>query len=390
MLVELREYERRELPISTETARRLLDVSGGRVGVTPANDGFLVTAQQHVGTIVLPELKLLIRPKVPMENVFLMLGAGIPIGAWRSERFGFGTAPDLLPAFAAFFARTCEQVLAGGLVRSYRAEHERVSAVRGRIDLVGALRRPGMQIPVACTYDEFTDDVIENRVVKAAITRLLRVGGVDFQVRRTLRRELARFDSVGEPPDVLGADRLRFTRLNRHYEPLVRLALLVLRNLTLRDQAGEAEASGFLLDMNDLFQTFVSVSLRTALAGRLAVDTEPTVYLDLSRQVATAPDLVLRGPEGIVFVGDAKYKITYTGRGHSDDYYQLLAYTTALGLPEGVLVYCTCDGPIPPTVVRVRHTHQRLYTWPLRLQGSRAMVEGSVKALAAWLIERAG
>ena len=59
------------------------------------------------------------------------------------------------------------------------------------------------------------------------------------------------------------------------------------------------------------------------------------------RQVAMRPDLVFREPGGDErYVGDVKYKLTADARGRSGDYYQLLAYTTAMDLPEGVLIYC--------------------------------------------------
>jgi 5-methylcytosine-specific restriction enzyme subunit McrC len=75
-------------------------------------------------------------------------------------------------------------------------------------------------------------------------------------------------------------DLMMFTRLNRHYAPALRLATLVLRNTALLDRAGTADASAFLVDMNDLFQRFLTDRLRRALRGRLTVDDEPTRWLD--------------------------------------------------------------------------------------------------------------
>ena len=64
-------------------------------------------------------------------------------------------------------------------------------------------------------------------------------------------------------------DRVVFTRLNEHYRPALRLAALVLANLTLQDRIGETQASSFMLDMNKLFERFVTERLRRALRGRL-------------------------------------------------------------------------------------------------------------------------
>lgn len=386
---ELAEYEPRLLPLPADTARLLVSASGGRVTVTPAPEGgFVVQPQQYVGVVTAPGLQLLIRPKVPMENLFLMLGAGLPPDAWRPERFPFATSPHLLGAFAAFFARTCESVLARGLLRGYRTHAERLLTLRGRVDLVRQLRRPGVDIPVACTYDELTADVLENRVVKAALRRLLRVQDVGVDVQRSLRRELHRFEAVADvAPDIAAAEQLTYTRLNRHYEPLIRLALLVLRDVTLRHASGRTVASAFLLDMNALFQRFVTARLRAALRGRLQLAAEPLVHLGERRAVPMQPDLVFSGARG-GYVGDVKYKLLGGTTGRSADYYQLLAYATALSLREGILVYCSSAGPKPPGVVQVRATGHLLHTWQIPLSGSRAEVERSFAELAGWIVHR--
>ena len=51
-----------------------------------------------------------------------------------------------------------------------------------------------------------------------------------------------------------------------------------------------------------------------------------------------------------VFVGDAKYK--RTGHGEIDDLYQLLAYCSASGLPQGLLIYGQSSAPTSHQVVR--------------------------------------
>lgn len=45
----------------------------------------------------------------------------------------------------------------------------------------------------------------------------------------------------------------------------LRLARLIMSNLTLVDQRGDTRASTFMVDMNDLFERFVTERLRRAL-----------------------------------------------------------------------------------------------------------------------------
>ncbi len=262
-------------------------------------------------------------------------------------------------------------------------------ALRGRIDLPTQLRQPGIEIPISCVFEEYTADILENRYLKCAVRRLLRVPKVPVTARRGLLRELARFEEVADvevDPDAL--ERIHMTRLNRHYLPALRLARLVLKNLTLTDRSGSALATSFMIDMNDLFQRFLGDRLRRALHSTLTVIEEPTTYLDVEQHVRMYPDLVFARSGRIAYVGDAKYKLTGSGLARNADYYQLLAYATALNLPEGVLVYCQADGEEPAQTITASKARKRLVTYRLDLSGPPKTVEESVVGLANWIASR--
>ncbi len=391
--VELIEYESRDVPMSQALARDIAELAGDRVGVSMGGSPgtFKVTATQYVGVLVTPGLEIVIRPKVSLENLFAMLGVGLPSHAWQRERFAFGESRDLLAALSQFFARAMNEATGIGLIRAYRREDDRLVAMRGRIDMAEQIRQPALRSTIACTFDEYTTDVIENRVLKAAARRLLRVPGVPLDARRLLKRSLIAFDEVAdiEPrPDVV--DRIRFTRLNEHYEPSLRLAQLVLRNLSLIDRVGTNDASAFLLDMNDLFQRYVTDRLTKELRGQLTVvsDPETKTFLGEGMRVAMYPDLVFTKKAQPVYVGDTKYKLTTTGVGKNADYYQLLAYTSSLDLPEGVLIYCQTTGAAPRKEVVVRNNGRRLVTYALQMAGSADELEQQVQLLAQWIHAR--
>lgn len=391
--VELIEYESREIPLAPAAQRLLASLAGNRltVGVGSSSGMCRVTATQFVGTIVTPECSLLIRPKVSLENLFALLGVGLPADAWRSEQFAFGGSRDLLRELSQFFARSVQHATAAGLLHAYRTENERLVGVRGRIDLAAQIRRPGDASRIACTFDEYTVDVIENRVLKTACRRLLQVAGVQFEVRRVLRQAIATFEDVTDGPVRAEAiDWIVFTRLNRHYQPALRLAQLILRNLSLLDQAGTHGASAFLVDMNDLFQRYMTDGLSKALRGRLELVSEPDVRLGTNRRITMYPDLVFRRTGVDVFAGDLKYKLAEDGRGRNADYYQLLAYLTALNLPRGVLIYCQTTGEAPSRRVEVIHSGgKELLTYSVDLTGSRRELDEAVHKLANWIVMEA-
>ena len=177
---------------------------------------------------------------------------------------------------------------------------------------------------------------------------------------------------------------VEFDRLNAHYREVVALSRMVLLHSEYQAERGPVavRAPGFLVDMNRLFQEFVTVALREELGvskdrfGESGIDS-----LDEGSKVRLRPDLVWRDRGGCVFVGDAKYKITSPmKRVPNADLYQMLAYVTALNLPGGLLVYAKGEADV--ATYTVRHSGKRLEVAALDLSGSLDDVLKRVRDLA--------
>ena len=390
--IELAEYESTTVRLAPDQARRVAYAGKGIFDLQLAEgpSHYSITAQNMVGTLVIDDFRVLIRPKIRPENLFLLLEVGLVPDAWRQEAYEYAISSDLLPSIVAFFARTLETTLARGVLRSYRHEEDRLIMLRGRIDITAQFRQAGIRLPVACRFDEYTPDIAENRYVKAAARLALRVPRVEAEDRRRLLQQVVALEDVADHPvrsDVL--DQIPDTRLNAHYQPALRLARLLLENLTLVDQRGDHSASSFLVDMNKLFEDFVTQRLRRELRGRLEVLSQFGTHLAERRQVPIRPDLVFRKRGREVLVADIKYKLTGDAQARTSDYYQLLAYTTALNLGEGLLIYCLPDGGRPEGVVTVRHAGKRLHTLAIDLTGPSDAVASAISELAGWIHERA-
>ncbi len=389
--VEIREYRSIELALPAAVAHEVAAIAGSALDVSPAlvPGRWHITANSHVGTVSVGDLSLLIRPKVPAANLFHMLEAGgtpVPV---RPETFDYERSGDLLPAFATFFAAGLERAVARGIPRRYEEIEDRLVALRGRVNVKEQLKLGSLPLPVACRYDEHTADIQVNRISKAAVNRLLLLPGVSVATRLALARLSAQFDEVStiRPSDI--GVQTTFSRLDEHFEPVDRLSRLVLSGSSITNRAGGVPASTFLVNMNQVFETFLEASLARALRGRLAVIGQLQLRLDDERNVTIQPDLTFLRGRGPVYVGDAKYKLTTSGFGINADYYQLLAYTTGLDLPEGVLVYCQdADAPVPPQLVTVRHSGKRLHSRALTLAGGPADLDAEIDQLADWIESR--
>lgn len=389
--IVLDEYDSKTTTLTSEQVLALRAAVGRRLTVTAADapGDWIVKATSYVGTVVAGGVRVLVRPKVSNANLFHLLEAGGEALDVRPEAFEYGQTADLVPSFSTFFARIVETAFARGIHRAYEEREVVLSGIRGRVDLNAQQRRLGLPIPVACRFDEYTGDVPLNRIIKAAAEVLSRVRGVTSTTRSALAAILSRLEEVSplHGPELYVPT--VFTRLNHHLRPAERLARMVLRGSSLVDQWGDAEAGAFLVNMNRVFEEFVAARLRTYLAGRLVVDVQHHAWLDTGHEVVQiVPDVVIRDGGRPVFVGDAKYKLLHDEeKGRNPDYYQLLAYATALNVPEGVLVYCHHDG-MAPEPIEVVHAGTRIFVRGINLDGRPSDVDNQVQSLAAWISAR--
>lgn len=376
--INLTEYQESDPVALTVDQRDALKDAVRGLTITPApgeSDRYILKPGSTVGAVEVGGLSVLIRPKIEIKQL-ISLACYRP--DWRdsfqSSDFDFPEEWALPDVIAAMFAAAAEKAFARGLLHGYVEREEALQTVRGRIRFDEQIRRRfGMPLPVEVRYDEFTDDVPENRLVKAANRRLRRAGLRDTEMSRKTRQRLGRIDALLDgvslcdyPPNAV--PEVKFDRLNQHYKRVVELARLILRQDRFEADRGAFRASGFLMDMNKVFQDFVTAALREQLRLSPGEFGERSVgVLDEGGEITLKPDLVWREGGRCVFVGDAKYKRIDHAQVPNADLYQMLAYVTALGLPGGLLIYA--KGERDEASYTVRHTGKRLKVVALDLSG---------------------
>ncbi len=332
---------------------------------------YYLRPESTVGTVEIGNLALIIRPKIDIPMLLSLACYAIGKVKFRREDFDFPEHYALPDALALALASHSRRAFSNGLLHGYRSEEDSLLTVRGRVRFDDQLRRRlDRLLPVEVQYDEFTSDILANRLVKAAAHRLGRMPLRSPEARRSLGWVAGMLDDVAIlefPPREVPA--VAFDRLNEHYRRVVELSRLILRHGAFESDRGPVRASGFLMDMNVVFQEFVTQALREALGVSDDRFCERSILsLDEEGDVRLRPDLTWWDGPFCVFVGDAKYKNVTGERVPNADLYQMLAYTTALGLPGGLLVYA--QGEADTTTYNVRHCGKRLETAALDLSGT--------------------
>ncbi|MFE1173120.1 McrC family protein [Streptomyces sp. NPDC058773] len=346
--------------------------------------GAMTFTEPDIGT----QVTVRVASKVPVARLFFLLGYALSAdGIWRDGEVGVAGHRDLLPAFAHAVERQVDRSLRRGLLQGYRATEESSLVVRGRIRQSEQIRRRfGAMLPIEVAFDEFTTDIAENRILRAAVERLLRLPGVPGEVRRRLLHQRARLADAsllvrGQP-----LPEWQPTRLNARYHQALHLARVVLDGTSVEHAVGGLRVDGFLFDMNKLFEDFVTVALREACraGGHMARLQDPH-HLDEAAAIRMKPDLVLYGPGGAMCaVVDAKYKAEKRDGFPDADLYQMLAYCTALGLSEGHLVYA--KGNAAHAAHTVRHAGIVIHQHALDLDQEPPGLLADIQAVADLLI----
>lgn len=372
--LNLTEYETSNREALSLTER---DALSDFVSVKPApgtETEYHLTPESTVGVLEIGDLSVVIQPKLPVSRVLYLASYAIGQIGFREERFDYADEPTLVEALVPVFAATARRAFSRGLLHGYRTEEDSLQTVRGRIRIDDQIRRRfGIPVPVEVRYDDFTVDVLPNRLVKAAALRLLGLR-IHTPSRVKLADVLSNLEDVRLVEFSSGAlPEVRFDRLNEHYREVVELSRLILRHTSIETRRGSVRATGFLVDMNVVFQEFVTRALRQALG--LSERTFPSdkripekIWLDEGDSVRLKPDLTWWDGHECTFVGDAKYKKVKDDRVPNADLYQLLAYATALNLPGGLLIYA--KGEDKEVVHCVRHAGKRLEVAALDLSGS--------------------
>ena len=166
---------------------------------------------------------------IPVRNIYYLLAYAFDAlgsaGVASLDYESFDGAADLL---AELMLRGLERQVLRGVTRGYEPHGEEVASVRGRVDVARSVREASvLRRRLWCSFDEFTEDVPLNRVVKAAGTVLLS-SGIDRRRRRQLRHAMGYLGGVRDVDPRRVRWDVRFDSGNASYRPLYSLSRLVI------------------------------------------------------------------------------------------------------------------------------------------------------------------
>jgi len=366
-------------------------------------------ARQAVGVIAGRGCSLEILPKIDpeaieeksatvRERLVHMLDVALGLGLSTGESTAIAHRADsLLEVFIALFADGLLAEVRRGLPRQYRPQEDDLRTLRGRLDVVRQFTAHAVRPDrLACRFDALDADIPLMQVMKACVLLLARHARTAGTQRKLAELRFLLADIRDMPLGALPWKQVRIDRSSQRWRTLLELARLLVGS---RWQQTHAEARApegitLLFPMNDLFERYIAVQLRRALAG---TDLEVIAqgggqyclgpWGDGGTVVGTShptrPDILIQRGQRVVAVLDTKWKHLAKGVAHAD-IYQMMAYARLYACNHMILLYPAPPGEVANEVTTrgIAPGRDRLDIASVSLEKGAEEVQASLRQLA--------
>lgn len=309
------------------------------------------------------------KPKIPIKNIYYMLSY-----AWgileESDTINVGSEEfdNIYNLLSRIYINGIINLKKRGFSRYYIEKKELTSILRGKVDISSSIKNQSIQQgKMICSFDEFSEDIILNQIIKTTIGLLTKAPALDKTLRKQLLKQEMYFTDISH---IILSDSLfsslRYNRNNKHYQLLINISELIYKGLITKEKENEYIFSDFIRDeqMANLYEKFVLNFYKLHLDRSIYKVHAPKLNWDIEVE-AKEEDLLLlpemrtdivveNKAKNTQMIIDTKYYSKTLVKGNRSDIeklrtshlYQIFAYLSNSryeGKKEGVLLYPTID-----------------------------------------------
>jgi len=334
----------------TDADRKLLDaMSRTTLRCTELRSGLSIKVGQHIGTVNLSSLRLVIQPKIRIANLLKMIAYAFSLSdihidelvtSYRRADIG------LVDLLGLALLREVELIVRGGLLPNYVQRKEDLGTLRGRIDLRFHATHP-CQSTLRCSYEDLTLDHELNQILAEGLrctSRIVQSNELQYDLARRADQFFGDLSRVRLNGERLQQILNQLDRRSARYSNALGLIQLIISGACLGEHVhrGEMPLSGFLLDMNLAFERFLERYLTENCPRHMRISTQESrsdiyEYVENTSGWSTPsirPDLVIRDRKEVVAIADAKYKNRLDHAPSSGELYQLTTYGLSYQMSE--------------------------------------------------------
>lgn len=261
-----------------------------------------------------------------------------------------------------------KNIIKRGFHREYQDCSEELSFIRGKIDVASSLRQQSfIRKQLVCDFDEFTDNVPFNQILKTTIGILIKAPYLDSRIKKELIDIRYHFSFIDEIRITMYAfSCLKYNRNNMHYKMLMNICELIYFGLIANEEGKALKFADFIRNeqMAVLYEKFVLNFYKKHLPVSIYRTHSPKIewgiddgfkHVGLEYLPQMRTDIVIENSvERTQIIVDTKYYASALEKGNlgetkkliPSNLYQICTYvnnSAYLGKVSGMLLYPTTE-----------------------------------------------
>ena len=300
---------------------------------------------------------------IPIKNIYYML-----CYAWKNtlkqegesllDKEAFENIYNLL---SAILIQEVSRLIKGGIGRGYVEYSEELSLVRGKINLDTTIKNQALtRKKIVCDYDEFSENIIINRILKSTMAILFKSPELDKKYRIKMKKLLRNFSNVDEIDlSYINWQGINYNKNNIKYRLIINICELVNTGLITNEKRGNIKFATFIKDraMAKLYEKFILNFYKLELKNCKVSFSLINWKLDEIPKDNLLPimktDIEIEGNKSKLIIDTKYYSSTLTKSNFGEtrtlisrNLYQIFAYvknTDYQGEISGMLLYPTVD-----------------------------------------------
>lgn len=199
--------------------------------------------------------------QIPIKNIYYMV-----LYAWSKlkdisniEDKNIEEMENINDVIIELFIKEVSTIIKRGMAKDYVNVENQIKTVKGKIDIAKTIKL--IQPNLNCYYDEFSEDILLNQIIKAILLRIDRIEEVIPAQKKIVKTLLLQFSDVKLIYlDDLTISNISFNKLNKTYQFAIDIGILIYKNSIPTEAQGSYKFIDILKDeesINIIFEEFL-------------------------------------------------------------------------------------------------------------------------------------
>ncbi len=291
--------------------KNYLDILSENDDSTRQNVILRLKASHYIGIVKLPNNQtFIINPKFKDANFFHMFAMVDP----EYARFLTNIVQDITPNYNFIdkliknFLNLTQNLIKSFIRKNYCSTEKSLSALKGKILLSETLKSPKLIMGnIVCKFDDFTLDILDNQLIKAALINLKPIANTNQQ--NLIRQLLVNLENVMiKKFPKINLERIRYNRFNFRYKEVHTYCKMIIEKFSFGLTIGNFKCFSMLLNSWDIYEKFLRNLLTKYLYPEFLVK-KITTFSSWDKKKYIPDIIIMRNEKNFSLICDAKYKM---------------------------------------------------------------------------------